>query len=248
MRGWGAVAALAALLAGAPAFAGQLEISPTRLDLRPDARVTALKVLNSGRQPVTVQVRGFRWSQEGGNDRLADTTELIASPPIFELEPGRTQIVRVGLRSMPATAGEYSYRLLLDEIPSADRQAGQALSLPLRISLPVFARVGSPGEPNLSWELISTGRELQLAVRNDGASHEKLRNLRITDTGGDRSLGGLVYVLPGSERRFRIGPDQAGAAGGELRVSATTDEGGVDERLARPHGDVALLPDLDDGR
>ncbi len=47
------------------------------------------------------------------------SSDLLATPPIFTLQPGGSQIVRVGLRGARNVPGEVTYRLSLREVPSS---------------------------------------------------------------------------------------------------------------------------------
>lgn len=77
-----------------------------------------MTVSNRGDAAVTLQVRGFTWTQEGGEDRLVPVTDVIVAPAIFSLAAGGAQVVRA-LVQAPAADRERTYRLLIDELPGA---------------------------------------------------------------------------------------------------------------------------------
>ena len=75
--------------------AEQVEVSPVMLELPAGAASTVLTVANRGTQRAAIQVRGFEWKQSPTEDPLSPTGALLISPPLFELEPGETQVVRL---------------------------------------------------------------------------------------------------------------------------------------------------------
>src|SRR4249920_2225792 len=92
-------AALIGLLTAGSALAGSFQVSPVRIELTPSAPTAPINVRNeSTTDTVVVQLRAVSWKQENGEDNYAPSTELIATPPIFTLQPGGSQTVRVGLR------------------------------------------------------------------------------------------------------------------------------------------------------
>ena len=94
-----AVTGLAMLLAlSAPAVAGSFSISPLRVDFTATSSTAALTVRNEEAAPVVVQTQGLGWSQEGGQDALAPSRDLLISPAVFTLQPGGSQLIRVALR------------------------------------------------------------------------------------------------------------------------------------------------------
>ena len=74
---------LAALLALSPAFAGTFTISPLRVDFADATGMAVLTVRNEDATPVVVQTQGLAWSQEGGQDALNPSRDLLISPAVF---------------------------------------------------------------------------------------------------------------------------------------------------------------------
>jgi fimbrial chaperone protein len=46
-------------------------------------------------------VQLFAWSQDAGQDILQPTTDLLVSPPVFTVQPGQSQLLRIALRGAP---------------------------------------------------------------------------------------------------------------------------------------------------
>ncbi len=80
------------------------------------------------------------WAQKDGKDQLTPTRELIATPPIFNLKAGTTQLIRIGMLRKVDLEKELIYRLILEEIPPPPAPDFKGLQVALRIGLPVFIK------------------------------------------------------------------------------------------------------------
>src|ERR1700752_3444746 len=92
---------------------------------------------NTGATPIATQIRGFRWVQEEGRERLEPTADVVASPPAAALRPGQDDVVRVVRLAKNAIAGEEAYRLLIDELPELS-QPPRTVNFVVRHALPLF--------------------------------------------------------------------------------------------------------------
>lgn len=214
MRNVRAGSALFLILIGCTqAMAAALGVAPTGLDLPASQRTGTISLTNQASSALNIQVRLFQWTQVDGQDRLQPTRNVIASPPATRVPPGQTYTIRVArLAAMPVSREE-SYRLLIDELPSAeDEKTGNGITMLLRTSLPVFFH--APGlQADVSWRVSLSDGLLQVEGRNLGQRHVKLVNLAVEGDGGTQvSFGhGLNgYLLPGSTRQFtkRLSPSE----------------------------------------
>lgn len=230
LKGIGAIALL--LLAPGLAQAASLRVAPTNIELIAPDSAAALTLRNEAKQPINVQMRVFRWTQQDGIERLEPTSDVVASPPATKLGPGANYLVRVVRVSKAPVASEESYRVIIDELPDPSRKKAGTVSLVLRYSVPVFFRNAEAAAPNVSWSLSGKGRGLLLTARNTGQSRLRLSDLTLTQ--GGRKLGsriGLVgYVLGGATMQWPI----AGKAlsGGAVSLSAQSDFGPFDAKVA----------------
>ena len=81
---------------GGAVQAASLQLSSTSLSLPAGQRAGALVLRNTGRAPVTAQIRAFSWQQDAqGKDVLTPTAALIVSPPMVRLDAGAEQQFRV---------------------------------------------------------------------------------------------------------------------------------------------------------
>lgn len=86
-------AALACLLLPiAPAQAAAvLEVAPVVHELPPGQTMSSMTITNRGAAPSWIQARAFEWRQDEALEQLQPTAEMVASPPLFQLEPGESR-------------------------------------------------------------------------------------------------------------------------------------------------------------
>lgn len=212
------VVALAALALPVPALAASVVIWPIDPRIEAGERATALWLENSGTDPITLQVRSFLWSQDGGEDRLTDQDEIVASPPMVEIAPGARQLVRVIRRTVHSSARERSFRLFVDEVPTASPDlaagaTGARLTVQMRYSIPLFtyapaSPVATPADP-LVTRVRSVNGVRTIEITNMGATHVRLTDLRAGGSADGAMLrqGLMGYVLAGATMRWPLPAD-----------------------------------------
>ena len=218
-----ALTALLAMCIGL-AEAGAFAVNPVRLSLSKGRTASALTVQNQGVEAAVIQLESMAWSQQDGADVLVPTQDLIATPPIFRLAAGGSQIVRVGLRGPPPDARrEGSYRLVLKEVPPPPPPDTQGIRVALQISLPVFTEPAT-AMPALRWEARYREGQLRLSAFNDGNLHVQVIGLGLPGAGRQPEIK-PGYVLSGQHRDWLFAADAPGD--GLLRLVAQTDAGDV---------------------
>ena len=126
---------------------GQLQAGPTQLELASSVRATRLTLRNTGSTPLMAQVRIYAWSQEHGEDRLHDTDQLVASPPIVELAAGEEHLVRVVRVGPAATGSDQAYRAVVDELPGDQSAEVSQVALRMRYVIPIHDRAAGAAQP-----------------------------------------------------------------------------------------------------
>lgn len=201
------------------ALAGSVQVDPISIELAHDRSSTSLTVRNRDSQPVSMRVRTYRWSQQNGEDVYQDSDDLIVSPPIFTIAPGRSQLIRIGPRTPSAGS---AYRIVLEEIPAAMRE-GTGIRVALRINLPFYILPEGGGRAALSW---SGWRDhdgnVFVEARNNGTRHSQVTTLASVDAAGAETVlsSRIAVVLPGGSRRWEAGPRPQFAAGATLELRA----------------------------
>jgi fimbrial chaperone protein len=188
------------------ANAATFSVSPLRIELDAGHRADMLTLLNTGAEPLRIQVRSMRWAMAGdGQWQLTPSEDVIVTPQLLEIAPGQSGQLRIGTL-LEAGAREASYRLLLDELPnvSDDKSApSPQIRVLTQVSLPVFLEPARDSRvPAVSSALIDHG-DLVIGIGDEGV--RRLDPQRIKLTLSDRN--GLVleqheqmasYVLAGS--------------------------------------------------
>ncbi len=217
---------------GSAAQGGGLSVAPVQLTLAEGTRSTSTIVSNPGNGPVTVQVRLFSWTMADNEEVYTRATDAGFSPPLFRLEAGGAQAVRVVAK---ASAGpvERSYRLVIDQLPLAG--APGQLQLPVRMILPVFI-APAPGvsrSQKLEWSARQDPKtnQVTVSVKNLGAVHAKFVELAVQDGGKSVMIApGLAgYALAGQERSWTYKPTMA-----IKTLALTVQEGGKLLRTSVP--------------
>jgi fimbrial chaperone protein len=216
------------LAAAGSAYGASFSIRPVRIDLSAQEPTSAVTVANTGDEPVSVQLRVFSWRQEANEDRLDPTRELVATPPVFTVPVGESQIVRIGLRRPPQGAAQATFRAIFEEIPGPPPpSAGPALRINLRVSVPVFYAPAEDLKPALAWQFSreATG-QLRLVVRNVGTASALLGDFAIATATGAAPVAeqkNFAYVLPGVERSFTINVPAADTNNTRLQLRTMLD-------------------------
>lgn len=216
------------------ATASNLGVTPIRVYLSESAPTAALTLENNGSTPTVVQLQLMRWDTDGVDEQYRPTYEVVATPPIATLQPGRTQIVRVGLSRDVEPERELAYRLYIEEVPPLARLGQQGLQVALRIGVPVFVAPKAAAQPQLQWRAVRDGADsVALRATNVGNAHLRLMSLglRAGEQGrvlAERQIVG--YLLPGQSRQWVV-PVKGGVPEGGVHLSVVTEPRVADVRL-----------------
>nr|WP_298249646.1 molecular chaperone [uncultured Halomonas sp.] len=221
---------LSLLLLANPIQAASLSVNPVRVSLDGSDSVSSLTLTNQGQDSVVMQASVNAWSIRGNEEHYEPTEALIVSPPVFEVAPGKSQIVRVGLRNTEPQAIEQSFRVFLEQSPVApgDGDAAEGplqLQVMLRLGIPVFVAPDVATKREVLWrtERLADGR-LRVVAINEGNAHVKVSRLSLLD--GDTFLAHSEkqhYILPDSRRYWLL--DVPTGTSPPYRIKAETNEG-----------------------
>lgn len=226
------------------AAAGQLKVSPIRLDLSADQPLGVLKVGNTGQEDSLIHVRVRAWNHRTGKDAFAESRDVLANPMIFKLGPQEEQLIRVGLRRPAAIDSEIAYRVFIQEVPEAPRQHKRRVATYLRISLPVFVAPLEPEGPILVWSVAPISpEEVVLRVENQGNLHTQISSFALLRQSGEAltAVDARTYVLAGQRREWVL-PREALGDDEILTLTADSDGGAV--RTALRFGEARPLEEV----
>ena len=220
------------LFAAGAATSQALRVMPVTIQMLPGQSATTITVINEGSAVTAIQVRIYGWTQSDGTDRLVDTTELLASPPLASITAGESQMVRLVLRRMPK-GREATYRILLDQIPAASTPG--IVQVVMRMSIPVFAQPATRAVPHVQFHIERDAEKAYLVVVNDGLRHEAIRDVVLSASDGKplkNDSGASPYVLAGATRRWLIDAQASLPPAGEsLHMKAHADAGALDQQV-----------------
>jgi fimbrial chaperone protein len=192
------------LMAHAAIGAGSLRVAPTRLDLPADQRAVAFTVTNTGSAPTLLQLEPKHWAQSAGRDEYTAAKDLIVSPPIFTLDAGAQQVVRVGRRESAPVGTEVAYRLFIQEVPTPGSTGPRELNVVLRIGVPVFATPVNAADGSIEWHLQCLAEAPpMLLASNRGGRAVRIDELIVHASGSDHSER-AVYILAGATRSLSL--------------------------------------------
>jgi len=214
------------LLFASGAQAASLTVSPIRIDVPAPASSASVNLRNEAALPVNIQIRLFKWVLKDGEDFYEQTDDVVATPPVASVPPGGAALIRIVRTGAAPVVGEEAYRLVVDEIPDANRIRNAGVNLALRYMIPVFYLNSDAAQAKLAWSIRTEGRKRMLVATNSGDKSSRIANLRLDKT---VLFGGLAgYVLGHSTRKWPLPAKASGA-----RVSAESNNGPIDAPLSR---------------
>ena len=205
-----AASLLGVLAAAGTAAASTLGVAPIRVELSPKQSIAVITVRNQEDSPVTVQARPAAWSQQGGQDELTDTHDVLVTPPLFTIPANGHQVLRIALLRKPDPSRELDYRLVLSEVPPAKAAEVTGLRIALRITLPIFIAAATRTSADLSWHhsWLPDGT-LQVEAQNHGSAHIQILDFDVQTADHSASMlhtDAARYLLPGSSARWQLHP------------------------------------------
>lgn len=215
--------------------AGSFSVSPTRIELQPNQRTAVVTLRNADASPLTVQVELVDWAQSAGDDVYTPTRELLATPPVFTLQPNSEQVVRIALRGAQDAATEKAYRIFFQEVPQAARPGFNGLNVALRVGLPIFIAPLQPAEGKLEWSLSEQEGKLRIAVTNTGNAHVQVNGFELSMAGVTERLPveQMRYVLPNATIAWTVDAPTADPASlAQTWIIGSSDRGAFDAKAA----------------
>lgn len=205
------VVMLATLLVAAPdpARAASFTIDPLKVVLSESQASTVIRVQNTGKDTLTLQLQPRRWRQEPRTERLEPTRELVVTPQIFRIKPGSTQLVRIAMLGKPDPERESAYRLVFDEIPAPPAADFIGVQVAMQITIPLFISPQNRTNAALRLSVRESGNsKLIIVAENQGNAHTHLKKFIVARHGDDTvapvEIEMPAYLLPGVTREFQV--------------------------------------------
>lgn len=224
------------LFAATEAWAGGLAIWPVHVNLTSDSAIQELQISNPTNETSYVQVMAVELHQPGEVDEAPYVEEILAIPPVFELGPEDTQIVRIATRRPIQDETERSYRLVVTEVPRTAGLVPNSLSISTRMTLPIFV-TPKGAVPLPIWKIEERGdKQSRLVLVNQGNAHIQIQNVEVIPAeeetiAFETAKGGVVHA--GKDMTWPLEIELA-ALKGSVTVKAKTSIGPIETQVAVP--------------
>ena len=183
-----------------------------------------------------VQVMALNWHDAGEHAQASYVDDILAVPPVFELPPKSSQLVRVASREPTTDGVEQSYRLVITEVPRTAGLVPNSLAIAARMTLPIFVTPAG-AVPAPAWSLVgkdTTKPELVLA--NQGNAHIKVKKIELFDPVMSEpafSTEQGALVLAGEENHWPLDVDFVRLKG-PIALKAQTTIGLIETQISFP--------------
>lgn len=197
-------AAFLLIFGGMPSAAiAQVAISPVRVDLSDDHTKDVIQISSQADKTMSYEVEIVSWSQsEERREIYSPTDDILAVPPLFTLQPGEEQIVRIGMLTDANPSTEQSYRMFITELAGPQEEVAKStgVNMRLRLGVPVF--VAPRALPVATLDHIDSRQmenQLFMQMRNNGNTHVRISEVRFHSPGASEPQGeaAAIYILAG---------------------------------------------------
>ena len=187
----------------APLALASIDVSPVRIDLSDSHDKDVVRISNREESAKSYQVEVVAWTQTDERREVYSPTEdLLAVPPLFTLDPGEVQIVRVGMLQDADPGVERAYRMFITELapPQMDESDTSGIRMRLQIGIPVFVAPKALPTASLDYlDSMQVEEQLFLQFQNNGNTHVKITEIQLASPRlADKVVTPVAfYVLPG---------------------------------------------------
>lgn len=175
-----------------------IDVSPVRVDLDNDHSKDVVRIHNLEETVKSYEVEIVTWTQDGTRTEIyAPTDELVAVPPLFTLNPGEEQLVRLGMVGPADALTERTYRMFITELaqPRQSDDDDTGVNMRLRIGIPVFVAPSASAFATLHFvDSTRIDGQLYLKYRNAGNMHIKVSSVTLRAPQLDEPLTTPVSV------------------------------------------------------
>lgn len=231
-----------------------MTISGTRVIFPGAEREQTIRTTNKGKTPMLVQV----WVDNGGKTEDINTIKVpfTATPPVYRVEPGKGQSVRLIYNGMTLPQDRESvFWFNLLEIPPVNEaeKSRDRLELAFRTRIKIFYRPtvlkssGTQQSDKLQWQIIPPARGLR--ITNPTPYYVSFDSAFITGSGIQHPLVVDMVAPHGSKEFLLEKSSRAPASFSSATVRMINDYGGIEEYRLTPKagGGLEMKSLRDDG-
>jgi len=191
------------------ARASSFQVNPIRIMLTPRGSSSLLAVRNDSKERLRFQIEYFSWDQSNQGDMILNpTNDLIVYPTLLSVDAGAERNVRVGTKN-PLVAKEKSYRIFIEELPSAQKSKVAGVRILTRLGVPIFVQPQKPKVERQIDKIAIHKSELFFSLINHGNVHFFPKAIRVkgSDSTGAATLEQDLqawYILADGSRDYRF--------------------------------------------
>jgi fimbrial chaperone protein len=224
--------ALLALLACAGGVsAAEIAVTPVAVHLDKSSDRATVSVINSGSEPVIMQVEAVEWKSGAAAELNTPTGDMVINPSVFTVAPGQAQLVRVGLRRAAQSESEGTYRIVLREVPAAPRPGELRVSGQVRVLMalrvPIYVAPANVVRESRWHATQAHDGSITASLRNEGNVHVRVGKIQLRSHEGSPAVSAehaaAGVVLAGDSRNFKIRGATPDAR--PMMIDVITDEG-----------------------
>lgn len=211
----------------------RIYLDATRIIFAGEKREASIRVTNEADNPSLVQT----WISEeaSGSAPEAATVPFVIRPPLFRIDGGRSQVIRIlhAGTQLPQDR-ESLFWLNVREVPAGargDSGSPQLLHLVLNKKMKLLYRpktlraAGASQAPaQLQWSVVREGQGWELQATNGSPFFVNVNSI---DTAGGKVDVGTGAVPPMGSARYRLSHAQRQSLGQSITFEYINDQGGV---------------------
>ncbi len=193
-----------------PLTHASISVSPVRVDLTEEHNKDVVRISNQEETAKSYEVEVVAWSQtDERREVYSPTDDVLAVPPLFTLQPGEEQLVRIGMLQDADPSIERSYRMFITELtpPQPEKNQSSGIKMRLRIGIPVFVAPLDLPTATLDYiESMQIEEQLFMRFRNNGNTHVKVTEIQYAAPGlTDKDVTPVaLYVLAGQTGYLQV--------------------------------------------
>lgn len=182
-------------------FATELNINPVSFYFNHSNKIQTLEIENLGNIAVTLQLDAKTWHQNDVEENIYQpTNDFLVTPPLFNLPPGKKQLVRIALLKSEKNSDEKAYRLIIRELLANSAENNKNLHMTLHVLLPIFVEPIKKQSLSYLYNIVSVNADqANVIVKNTSNQHLLINQLEILNSDGqviNQNNQVIAYVLP----------------------------------------------------
>lgn len=193
-------AATLAFPAAALSYAS-LQLTPRSVTLDAKHAVGQIAMNSLDARDLIFDLEAVAWTQRGDADSFVPTNDLMVVPPVYDVQPFRRVLIRVGLRQKtPSLSVERAFQIRFSEvIPTGSSETARTLT-----AMVFLSPAQSNGEAKYTLQRVGE-KNAKLVVDDQSNAHLYLGKIRIESGGQEAYAGSLdAYVLAANSRSFAL--------------------------------------------